>query len=271
MTTDGADPPVVKVERPLAGVGLVTLNRPDKRNALNPVLMDALAAGLVELDEDPEIRVVVVTGAGIAFSAGHDLVDIMESSATLGAEDRLAKLKHEVDCLMTVRTVLTPVIAAVNGAARGGGMALAAACDFRVAGESATFGTQFVNLGYSAGEAGLSWTLPRLLGTGVALKLMLLGESIGADEAHRIGLVEDVVPDDRLLDDALLRAQLIASHDRHALRVTKDAVINSLTLPFHEALDYESETALTTFVLNSETGRDDVDMHRSLPGRPGEV
>lgn len=250
MTSDDADSPVVKVERPLDGVGVLTMNRPEKRNALNPALMDALAAGLVELDEDPEIRVVVVTGSGIAFSAGHDLDDIRESSETLGPEDRLAKLKHEVDCLMTVRKVRVPVIAAVNGAARGGAMALAAACDFRVAGESATFGTQFVPLGFSAGEAGMSWTLPRLLGTGLALKLMLVGETLDAAEAYRIGLVEDVFPDERLLDETLRLAQIIASYDRLALRVTKDAVINSLTQPFDEAVDYESETALTTFTVN---------------------
>ena len=252
MTSD-AKSLVVKIERPCAGVGLMTLNRPEKRNALNPALMDALAAGLVDLDADPGIRVIVVTGAGVAFSAGHDLDDIRVSSETLGPEDRLAKLKHEVDCLMTVRKVRTPVIAAVNGAARGGAMALAAACDFRVAGESATFGTQFVPLGYSAGEAGLSWTLPRLLGTGVALKLMLVGETIGAHEAQRIGLVEDVVPDEGLLNEALRMAQIVASHDRLALRVTKDAVINSLTQPFDEAVDYESETALTTFVVKSDS------------------
>lgn len=250
MTSYDADSPVVKVERPLDGVGVLTMNRPEKRNALNPALMDALAAGLVELDEDPEIRVVVVTGSGIAFSAGHDLDDIRESSETLGPEDRLAKLKHEVDCLVTVRKVRIPVIAAVNGAARGGAMALAAACDFRVAGESATFGTQFVPLGFSAGEAGMSWTLPRLLGTGLALKLMLVGETLDAAEAYRIGLVEDVFPDERLLDETLRLAQIIASHDRHALRVTKDAVINSMTQPFDEAVDYESETALTTFTVN---------------------
>ena len=133
MTVDNAIPLVVKVEQPSAGVGLVTMNRPEKRNALNPALMDALAAAVIQLDKDPQIRVIVVTGAGTAFSAGHDLDDIKRSSATLGSADRLAKLKHEVDCLMTVRTVLTPVIAAVNGAARGGGMGLAAACDFRVA------------------------------------------------------------------------------------------------------------------------------------------
>lgn len=256
MTSDGATAAVVQVERPLAGVGLVTLNRPEKRNALTPGLMDALASAVVGLDEDPEIRVIVVTGAGTAFSAGHDLDDIMRSSATLGSADRLAKLKHEVACLMTVRTVLTPVIAAVNGAARGGGMALAAACDFRVASESATFGTQFVNLGYSAGEAGLSWTLPRLLGTGVALKLMLVGETIGAEEAHRIGLVEEVVAHERLLDEALRLAALMSSRDRFALRVTKDAVNSSMGLPFAEAVEYECETALTTFVVHSDPGSD---------------
>lgn len=129
-------------------------------------------------------------------------------------------------------------------------MALAVACDFRIAGESATFGTQFVPLGFSAGEAGLSWTLPRLVGTGLALKLMLVGETVGAAEAHRIGLVEDVVPDDQLLDEALRLAQIVGSHDRLALRVTKDAVLNSLTQPFDEAVDYESETALATFTVN---------------------
>lgn len=250
MTADGASTAVVMIERPLAGVGLMTMNRPEKRNALNPALMDALAAGLVDLDQDPEIKVILLTGAGIAFSAGHDLDDIKESSDTLGPQDRLAKLKHEVDCLMTVRKVLTPVIAVVNGAARGGAMALAAACDFRIAGESATFGTQFVPLGFSAGEAGMSWTLPRLLGTGLAMKLMLVGENVSAAEAFRLGLVEDVVPDERLLDEALRQAQIIASHDRLALRVTKDAVLNSLTQPFDEAVDYESETALTTFTVN---------------------
>lgn len=250
MTAKRVDAAVVTIERPLDGVGLMTLNRPAKRNALNPELMDALAAGLVELDQDPDIRVVLITGAGVAFSAGHDLDDIRESSETLGPSERLAKLKHEVDCLMTVRKVRVPVIAAVNGAARGGAMALAVACDFRIAGESATFGTQFVPLGFSAGEAGLSWTLPRLVGTGLALKLMLVGETVGAAEAHRIGLVEDVVPDDQLLDEALRLAQIVGSHDRLALRVTKDAVLNSLTQPFDEAVDYESETALTTFTVN---------------------
>ncbi len=171
----------------------LTLNRPEVLNGLTGEVLDAVAAGCRQAAADDSVRVVVVTGAGRAFCSGQDL----RAGAGADADIRGHLRDHYVPMVRAMREMEKPVIASVNGVAAGAGMSLALAADFRVAGESATFIQAFVRIGLVP-DAGSSYFLPRLVGTAKALELAMLGETVSAAEALRIGLVHRVVPDDDL-------------------------------------------------------------------------
>lgn len=239
----------VLVETPRPGVALVTLNRPHRLNALSAELFEAFRATMTTLDSDEDIRVIVLTGAGRGFCTGYDVRELPEL-ADDSISQRLERVKGQVASLGTVKLLETPVIAAVNGAARGGGFVLAALADIRLAGESATFGVQFIKMGLPSGDAGLSWTLPRIVGSGVAADLMLTGRVIGAQEARDLGFVQEVFADDRLLDAALDKAELIAGNDRLALRQTKRVLAAAAVGDIQNAMAMEIITN-TSFVDSS--------------------
>jgi len=223
------------VERDGAAL-IVTINRPSKLNALNTQTLTELGLVLDAASTDEGVRVLVLTGAGEkAFVAGADIEELSVQTPVTGREharkgqalfDRIERLGK-------------PVIAAVNGFALGGGCELAMACTMRLAADTAKFGQPEINLGLIPGYAG-SQRLPRLVGRGRALELLLTGNPIGADEAFRIGLVNRVVPAAQLLTEAKALAQLLAGKAPVAVRYILDAVAGGLEMSFADAQTYEA-------------------------------
>ncbi len=252
--------PSVTSERIEPGVTLLTLNRPERLNAMTADLVGELHDALGALDGDRSCRVVVLIGAGRGFCAGLDLNGYGRPRGpveTGRAESGLATQKEIAALVPRLRTLTQPVIAAVNGPAAGGGLALALASDIRLAAASARFNVAFVRLGLSGCDIGVSWLLPRLLGASRAWELMLTGRIIDAAEADRIGLVLKTVPDDRLLDEALVTARLIAANSPWGVRMTKEVMWSQLEVGSLQAgIDLENRTQ----ILSSFTG----DMHEAV-------
>jgi enoyl-CoA hydratase len=212
-------------------IGYVTINRPEKLNALNRKVMEELFHLFRVLHNDEEVRVVILTGSGErAFVAGADINELGAQSAVEGKET--SQFGQQV--LSLIENLGKPVIAAINGAALGGGCELAMACTFRVAAETAHLGQPEVKLGLIPGYAG-SQRLPRLVGKCRALELILTGEPISAAEAHRIGLVNQVVPAAGLLDAAEKLARKIVANAPLAIRFALEAVNHGMEMPAAEA------------------------------------
>lgn len=207
------------------GIATITLNRPELRNPISDLdLIEALLATLQRIEDDPKVRVGVLTGAGSAFSAGGNLKAMLPDSgglnASLPARTR-RNYKSGIQRLPLAFAALeVPMIAAVNGPAIGAGLDLACMCDLRVAGESAKFAESFVKLGIIPGDGG-AWLLQRIVGFSKAAELTLTGETIDAAEARRIGLVSEVVPDAQLLSAAKALAARIACNPPFAVRMAK--------------------------------------------------
>src|ERR1700757_546634 len=201
------------------GVAWLTLNRPDRLNAFSPGMLEALGEALQHLGSDAEIGAIVVTGAGRGFCAGGD-VKTMESRASQGFEERVEGLRRMHQLPLLLRTLPKIVIAMVNGPAVGAGLGLAMACDLRIAGRSARFGTGFAGVGYS-GDFGGSWSLTRLVGTAKARELYFLGDIIDAEAAYAIGLVSRIAEDDALHDMTAALARRIADGPRIAYAYMK--------------------------------------------------
>jgi enoyl-CoA hydratase len=218
------------------GVAIVTLNRPDKLNALNDAVMDELDAAFAELASDAEVRGVVLTGAGEkAFAAGADIGELSRQSPVGGREKSIRGQR----VLDRVENLGKPVVAAVNGFALGGGCELALACHVRVASENARLGTPEVKLGLMCGYAGTQ-RLARLVGKGRALELLLTGEPVDAAEAHRIGLVNKVVPREKLPAEAEALVRRMIANAPVSLRYSIEAVNAGLEMPFDQAQDLEA-------------------------------
>ena len=215
-------------------VAVVTLNRPDKHNAMTLAMKDAIVRTLKELEVDPATRVIVITGAGDrAFVAGADIAEFQGRSP---AEQR--RLYQEETVYDAVDRVTKPILARIDGYCFGGGLELAMACDIRIASERYVFSQAEIIIGIIPGGGG-SQRLPRLVGLGTALKLALTGERIDAREALRIGLVDEVV-DHPLLDTRVNEiAGGIASKSAAAVRLAKAAVKASARLPLEQGLGYE--------------------------------
>lgn len=206
------------------GIATVTLNRPELRNPISDLdMVDALETRMKELDANPEVRVIILTGAGSAFSSGGNLKNMHAGG---GLVDELPvrtrkNYKQGIQRLPLVSEQLeVPVIAAVNGPAIGAGCDLACMCDIRIAGESARFAESFVKLGIVPGDGG-AWLLPRIVGFSKACEMSFTGDPIDAQEALACGLVSKVVPDAELLDHARALARRIAANPPHAVRLTK--------------------------------------------------
>jgi enoyl-CoA hydratase len=220
------------------GVSLVTVDRPEKLNALNAEVLDGLRSAFEAARDDAAVRAVILTGAGDkAFIAG---ADISVLSALPSAEEgrRLAAQGQALTLLM--ESLGKPVIAALNGYALGGGCELALACTVRIAAEGARLGQPEVKLGIVAGYGGTQ-RLPRLVGPGRALELLLAGDPIDAAEALRIGLVNRVVPKEKLIDEARALARKLAAAGPLAVKATLEAVHRGAGLPLPEALALEAD------------------------------
>ena len=228
----------VAVEKPRPHITLVTLNRPERMNAMAFDVMIPFREVLEEISYDNDTRVVVVTGAGRGFCSGADLTDAgpLPNVAGLTVPTislRAMELLDEV--VLTIRKMHQPVIAAINGAAIGGGFCLSLAFDIRIAGESAYFRAAGINNGLSSTELGLSYLLPRAIGSSRAFEIMLTGRDVAAVEADRIGLVSQVVPDEKLLDTCYDIADRIIGWSRVGVEMAKRVLWSSLDASSLEA------------------------------------
>jgi enoyl-CoA hydratase len=226
-------------------VALVTMNRPEKRNALDGQMRCAFLGVMDRIRRETDTRAVVITGAGDkAFIAGADISEFEGRSPV--DQFRVMRLPTVFDA---IERFPKPVIAAVNGFCLGGGMELALACDIRLASANAQFGQPEVNLGIIPGGGGTQ-RLPRIVGLGNALRLILTGEMITAEDALRLGLVAEVTPPDALLDRAVAMGELIASKSPVAVAAAKEATRAAMSLPLDEGL--RLETALFQLCFSSE-------------------
>jgi enoyl-CoA hydratase len=234
----------VVVER-AGAVGILTVNRPDKRNALDAPTRAALLAALVEMREDAGVRVVILTGAGPkAFIAGADVNEFVGKSP----HDILTELLQGPNVFEAADAFPKPLIAMINGYCLASGNELAMACDIRVASETARFGQPEINLGMMPG-GGATQRLPRLVGLGHAFKLLYTGQIIDAQEALRIGLVDEVVPAAELRSRTLLLAEMIASKSAEALALIKEGVRASVRAPLDDGVRHEA--SLTSVLFSS--------------------
>ncbi|MEN3280169.1 MAG: hypothetical protein V7607_1309 [Solirubrobacteraceae bacterium] len=208
------------VERPRDGVVLVTLNRPDRMNAITFQMFDEMHDLCRGLLSDKDARAVVITGAGRGFCAGLDLDDA-ETLPDMTPHEMMLGQQHWAGAFVNFHELPQPVIAAVNGPAAGGGLGLALAADIRIASPAARFNAAFVRIGLSAGDVGVSWSLPRVVGLGRAAEIMLTGRFVEAEEAAAIGLVNRVVAEDALLDESFAIAEQIAANTPFGVTLTK--------------------------------------------------
>lgn len=220
----------VTIDKPRPHVSLVTLNRPERMNAMGFDVMIPFREALEAVSRDNDTRVVVITGAGHGFCSGADL----EDSGTVPHIDGLTRttISHRAleildDVILAIRRMHQPVIGAINGAAIGGGLCLALACDIRIGAEEAYFRAAGINNGLTAAELGLSFLLPRAIGTSRASEIMLTGRDVTAGEAERIGLVSQVVPGGRLLGTCYEMAGRIIGFSRIGVELTKRLLVSS--------------------------------------------
>jgi enoyl-CoA hydratase/carnithine racemase len=229
--------PHLELTHPRPDIAVITLNRPEKLNALNYGLVEELHHTLEAIDSNDACRVVVLTGAGRGFCSGLDLTDPSPDEATRGLEFPRSGLRwQERIANLTTRLIRLrqPVIAAVNGPAYGGGFALALACDVRIASASARFCTQFIKLGIGGCDIGVSYTLPRIVGAGQAFDLILTARTVEADEALRMGLVSRL-SDGSVLDDALAIAETLCGYGKFGVESTKQVLWANLEASSLEA------------------------------------
>lgn len=229
---------------PRDGIALITMNRPDKLNAMTSSMVEALHETLGAIRQSRDIRVVVLTGQGRGFCAGLDLGGYGEAPGFdwHGSMERgFAVQKHIASLIPTMRSLPQPIIAAVNGPAAGGGFALVLGSDLRLCSETARFNAAFIRIGLSACDIGTSWLLPRLIGAARAHEIMLTGRLFDADEALRIGLVTDVLPNDVLLESAYMKAEEIMLNSPIGVALTKEGMWASLEIPgLQAAIDMEN-------------------------------
>lgn len=240
LDTDTMQLETIALDQPTPGVVLATLNRPERLNAMTFQMFDDLAALPLMLRDENDLRALIITGAGRAFCAGFDL-DEVGAITEFGVRGFLKFQELATGALAAIRALPVPVIAALNGAAAGGGMSLALCADIRLASPSARLNAAFVRIGLSVGELGTSWQLTRLVGPGRAAEIAYTARMVEAEEAERIGLVNRVVPEDRLLEEALAVAARVASNSPGGVRLSKRALqANQEIASYAAALELEN-------------------------------
>lgn len=236
-------------------VAVIELDDQPRYNALSVAMVSDLRAAFAEIAEDHTIRAVVLTGAGRGFCAGANMTGEDGTLAAAQGRGRMALVQtmqeHLAKLMLQVRELPQPVIGAIHGAAVGGGLALALACDLRVAADDAFFASHFIKVGLSSCDVGTSYLLPRLVGPTMAAELMLTGRRFSADEAHRIGLLNRVVTRDELLPTAHDLARQIADNSEYGVYMTKIGLWANLDAPsLRHAMELENRTQ----VLGTYTG-----------------
>ena len=224
---------LVLIERPGDRVGVIRLNRPERRNALSTEFRAEIAKAVTELDADPGIRCIVMTGDEKAFAAGADLAELAEVRPMQEVFDRLGAVKRALEASDT------PVIAAVRGMALGGGCEMAMMCDIIIAGDTAKFGQPEIKVGIMPGAGGTQKIL-RTAGKAKALRYLLTGDLFPADVALDLGIVSEVVPDAEVMDTSLAMAKRIAAQPAKAVQAIRDAVREGANTPLDTALMLEN-------------------------------
>lgn len=224
-----------------SGVVTLTLDRPDRLNALTFEVYRELRATFEALDREPGVRSILITGAGKAFCSGGDVEDII--GALFGRDYRglLDFTRATGDLILAMLRCRRPIVGALNGTVAGAGSVIASACDVRVASERAKIAFLFTKVGLSGADMGASWLLPRIVGQGRAMELLMTGDFIDAAEAHRIGLYNRVVADDRLAEEARGWAERLARGPSFGLEITKKMVLREASMDFESALAAETE------------------------------
>jgi enoyl-CoA hydratase/carnithine racemase len=224
-----------------SGVATITLNRPDRLNALTFDIYDELRHTFRELSVAQGVRVVVITGTGKAFCSGGDVHDIIGPLTSRDYQGLLEFTRMTCDLVLSIRRCRRPVIAALNGTVAGAGAVMAAACDIRIAAETAKIAFLFTRVGLSGADMGAAWLLPRIVGLGRASELLMTGDFITAAEAYRIGLYNRVVPVDELGGTVRDMARRLASGPAFALDITKDALNREAAMDLPAALEAEAQ------------------------------
>ncbi len=224
-----------------SGVATLTLNRPERLNALTFEVYDELRRAFYALHDEESVRVIVLTGSGRGFCSGGDVEDIIGALFERDFRGLLDFTRMTCDLVLAIRRCRKPVIAALNGTVAGAGAVIATAADLRVAAESAKIAYLFTRVGLSGADMGAAWMLPRIVGLAKASELLMTGDFIGAEEAHRIGLYNRVVPDGRALDAARELAERLARGPSFALEITKDALNREASMDLAGALEAEAQ------------------------------
>jgi enoyl-CoA hydratase/carnithine racemase len=223
------------------GVAVITLDRPERLNALTFEVYDELRRTFRAIDRERDVRAIVLTGRGSAFCSGGDVHDIIGPLLGRDYHGLLEFTRMTCDLILAIRQCRQPVIAALNGTAAGAGAVIAAACDIRIAAASAKIAFLFTKVGLSGADMGAAWLLPRIVGLGRAAELLMTGEFIVADEALRIGLYNRVVADGEALDAAAALARTLANGPSFAIEITKDAINREADMSLPAALEAEAQ------------------------------
>jgi enoyl-CoA hydratase/carnithine racemase len=224
-----------------ADIATITLNRPERLNALTFETYTELRDLFRGLDTDPDVRAIIITGAGRAFCSGGDVEDIIGALLDRDLQALQEFTRLTCDLILAMRRCRRPIVGALNGTVAGAGAVIATACDIRVAAESAKIAFLFTKVGLSGADMGAAWLLPRLVGYGNATELLLTGDFIDARRAHEIGLYNRIVPQNELMTEARAIAEKLARGPAVALGVTKQALEAEASLDLEAALAYEAE------------------------------
>jgi enoyl-CoA hydratase len=230
----------IKFDEPEPGIGLITLNNPERLNAMSLQMLDELYALFDHLKKLERVRVLVITGEGRGFSSGADLRDERQMEmrdviyASPANQLMLVQKKYS-GIVVEMRRLPQPIIGAINGPAAGGGMSMALACDVIFASPAASFTPSFINIGLSGCELGTSYFLPRLVGSARAAEILLTGRTVDANEAYRIGMISHLAEDGRLMDVAMETARTMLNKSPMGLRLTKEAFTQNLNAPSLES------------------------------------
>lgn len=238
----------INIEKNLEiGIGIITLNRPDVRNAINQTMLEELFDAFTQWEADPKVRAIIITGGPKIFAAGADVAAMVENTAC----EQFYRTCSLMDLTLKIERLSKPVIAAIAGFALGGGCELAMACDIRLAGKSAKFGQPEINLGIIPGAGG-TVRLTRLVGIGKAKELVMIGKIISAEEAGKINLVNAVVEDGKLMEEAVAMALSMTKHSPVALGLAKYSVSNAAETDLHTAAALENACFALAFASNDQ-------------------
>lgn len=223
------------------GIVTITLNRPDRLNALTFEVYDELRHLFRQFNTEPDVRAIVLTGSGRAFCSGGDVHDIIGALVDRDYRGLLEFTRMTCDLVLSIRQCRRPVVAALNGTVAGAGAVMATACDIRIASPAAKIAFLFTKVGLSGADMGAAWLLPRIVGLGRATEMLMTGDFVSPEEAHRIGLYNRVVTAETLMAEATAFAELLARGPSFAHEITKDALNREAHMDLAAALEAEAQ------------------------------